>query len=92
MVILGICSLSEIKETLSPLLDSETVFQTVNGHERIYIMPYSLDAVMWQMSFPMPEDAALAISAKGPETLRQETIRRAQWHAPIPQILSVTPV
>jgi 2-polyprenyl-6-methoxyphenol hydroxylase-like FAD-dependent oxidoreductase len=30
----------------SPLLDSATVFQTANGNERIYIMPYDKDSVM----------------------------------------------
>jgi hypothetical protein len=35
----------------SPLLDSATVFQTANGNERIYIMPYDKDSVMWQLSF-----------------------------------------
>jgi hypothetical protein len=28
------------------LLDSATVFQTANGNERIYIMPYDKDSVM----------------------------------------------
>jgi len=47
IVILGICSLDALKGVESSLLDSATVFQTVNGHERIYMMPYSLDSVMW---------------------------------------------
>jgi len=55
VVILGICSLEALKGVESSLLDSTTVFQTVNGHERIYMMPYSLDSVMWQLSFPMPK-------------------------------------
>ena len=52
IVILGICSYHDLTETHT-LLDGETVFQTVNGHERIYMMPYSRDAVMWQLSFPL---------------------------------------
>ena len=48
------------------------MFQTVNGHERIYMMPYSRDAVMWQMSFPMTEDEARALSTEGSEALKQE--------------------
>lgn len=47
---------------------------------------------MWQMSYPIPEDEARALSAEGPDTLKQEAIRRTPWHAPIPQILSATPV
>jgi 2-polyprenyl-6-methoxyphenol hydroxylase-like FAD-dependent oxidoreductase len=40
IVILGICPLSALAEMNSSLLDSATVFQTANGKERIYIMPY----------------------------------------------------
>ena len=41
MVILGICPLSNLEVLENSLLDSATVFQTANGNERIYIMPYS---------------------------------------------------
>jgi len=90
VVILGICSLEALKGVESSLLDSATVFQTVNGHERIYMMPYSLDSVMWQLSFPMPEEEAKALIAKGVQALKEEACRRSQWHQPIPQILSAT--
>ena len=72
IVILGICSLDAIKDVKSSLLDSATVFQTVNGHERIYIMPYLLDSVMWQLSFPMPEEEAKALSAQGAQALKEK--------------------
>lgn len=90
MVILGICSLEALKGIESSLLDSATVFQTVNGHERIYIMPYSLDSVMWQFSFPLVEEEAKALSCQGALALKEEACRRAKWHQPIPQILSAT--
>lgn len=90
VVILGICSLEALKDIESALLDSATVFQTVNGHERIYVMPFSSDSVMWQFSFPMPEEEAKALSAKGAQALKEEACRRAQWHKPIPQMLSAT--
>lgn len=90
MVILGICSLEALKGVESSLLDSSTVFQTVNGRERIYVMPYSLDSVMWQLSFPMPEEEAKALSAQGAQALKEEACHRTQWHTPIPQILSAT--
>lgn len=90
IVILGICFLHDLADTGSTLLDSETVFQTVNGHERIYMMPYSQDAVMWQLSFPISEDEARGLSAQGSDALKKEAIRRAPWHFPIPQILSAT--
>lgn len=90
MVILGICRYSDLADTENPLLDSETVFQTVNGHERIYVMPYSHDSVMWQLSFPLPLDEAQGLSKDEPEALKQEALLRTPWHAPIPEILTAT--
>jgi 2-polyprenyl-6-methoxyphenol hydroxylase-like FAD-dependent oxidoreductase len=90
IVILGICPLSVLEGLNSPLLDSATVFQTANGNERIYIMPYNADSVMWQLSFPMSENEAKELSAKGPQALKEEAIRRTHWHSPIPEILAAT--
>lgn len=90
MVILGICKLNALKNTKSPLLDSATVFQTANGKERIYMMPYSEEAIMWQLSFPISEEAAKEISKKGKNSLKQEAILRTNWHTPIPEIIKAT--
>ena len=90
LVILGICSLDSLQNITSELLDSATVFQTANGHERIYIMPFTSDSVMWQLSFPLDEDAAKEINLKGSAALKTEAIRRTPWHSPIPEILAAT--
>ncbi|MFT5906075.1 MAG: salicylate hydroxylase, partial [Cryomorphaceae bacterium] len=90
IVILGICPLANLDGLESHLLDSATVFQTVNGNERIYMMPYAADSVMWQLSFPMPEEEAMALSAQGPQALKDEACRRTPWHDPIPQIMAAT--
>jgi len=90
LVILGICPLANLGGLESPLLDAATVFQTANGHERIYMMPYASDSVMWQLSFPMAEAEAKALSARGPQALKDEACRRTQWHTPIPEILAAT--
>jgi 2-polyprenyl-6-methoxyphenol hydroxylase-like FAD-dependent oxidoreductase len=90
IVILGICPLKALEGLDSPLLDMATVFQTANGNERIYIMPYSPDSVMWQLSFPMPEKDAKALSDQGAKALKEEACLRTQWHDPIPQILAAT--
>ncbi|CAM4391092.1 FAD-dependent oxidoreductase [Flavobacterium terrigena] len=90
IVILGICPLSTIESNDSPLLDSATVFQTANGNERIYMMPYDSNSIMWQLSFPMSEKEAKELSAKGPKALKEEACKRTQWHNPIPQILVAT--
>jgi 2-polyprenyl-6-methoxyphenol hydroxylase-like FAD-dependent oxidoreductase len=90
IVILGICPLSTLQGLNSSLLDSATVFQTANGNERIYMMPYTSDSVMWQLSFPMTEEEAKLLSDQGPQALKEEACRRTQWHDPIPQILTAT--
>lgn len=90
IVILGICPLESLKDIESPLLDSATVFQTANGNERIYIMPYTKNSIMWQLSFPMTEEEAKQLSAKGVKALKEEAIRRTQWHNPVPQIVAAT--
>lgn len=90
IVILGICPLKALKGVDRELLDSATVFQTANGNERIYIMPFDADSVMWQLSFPMSEKEAKELSAKGAKFLKEEACRRTQWHDPIPQIVSST--
>jgi salicylate hydroxylase len=92
VVILGICALADLDGIQSDLLDSATVFQTANGNERIYIMPYAADSVMWQLSFPMAENDAKELSAKGAQALKDEACRRTPWHDPIPQILAATPL
>lgn len=90
MVILGICELSELNNLKSHLLDSATVFQTANGHERIYMMPFNKNAIMWQLSFPMKELDALSLSNCGAKALKKEAILRTQWHSPIPEIVMST--
>lgn len=90
IVILGICPLAALEGIDSHLLDSATVFQTANGTERIYMMPYASDSIMWQLSFPMSEEAAKALNSQGTQALKEEACRRTQWHAPIPQIVAAT--
>ncbi len=90
IVILGICDLKAIKNVASPLLDAATVFQTANGNERIYMMPYETDKVMWQLSFPIAENEAKKLNILGAKALKKEACKRIQWHDPIPQILEAT--
>ena len=90
IVILGICTLESLEGLESELLDSATVFQTANGTERIYMMPYTANSLMWQLSFPIAEKEAKALSTQGPKALKAEACRRTQWHSPIPQILAAT--
>ncbi len=90
IVILGICPLKNLKDTESSLLDSATVFQTANGNERIYMMPYSSDTIMWQLSFPLSEKEAKELHNIGTKALKEEASKRTQWHKPIPEIIAAT--
>lgn len=90
IVILGICPLDALTDLDRSLLDSATVFQTANGHERIYMMPFNTSSVMWQLSFPFPEKDAMALSALGAAALKEEACRRTPWHQPIPKIVAAT--
>ena len=93
IVILGICPLDTLSDIESPLLDGATVFQTVNGHERIYMMPYDKNTIMWQLSFPISEEDAKSLSKSWPEALKYEWISRLwDWHSPIPDILKATDI
>lgn len=92
-VMLGICPLKNLDNVHSPLLDSATVFQTVNGHDRIYMMPYDQDTIMWQLSFPYTEAASIELNKKGPQAMKEEALKRLNdWHSPIPEILQATEV
>jgi 2-polyprenyl-6-methoxyphenol hydroxylase-like FAD-dependent oxidoreductase len=53
-------------------------------------MPYDVDSVMWQLSFPISEAAAKEISTKGKNSLKEEAIQRTNWHSPIPEIIKAT--
>lgn len=91
MVILGICALKDLQHLQSPLLDAATVFQTANGNERIYVMPFDSKRVMWQLSFPIVENDAIHLKNKGSICLKDEAAKRTPWHSPIPQIIEATP-
>ncbi|MGY0393218.1 FAD-dependent oxidoreductase [Bizionia sp. KMM 8389] len=90
IVILGICPLDSLSHPRSTLLDSATVFQTANGHERLYVMPFDKNSIMWQLSFPISEKEAIELSQNGPKSLKKEAIKRTQWHDPIPEIILKT--
>ncbi len=92
IVILGICPLDQLHGFEHQLLDSKTVFQTVNGFDRMYMMPYTADSVMWQFSVPMSEAEAQRLSAEGPQALKEETLRRTLWSAPVPQVIEATDI
>lgn len=91
IVILGICKLENLSHLNTHLLDGKTVFQTANGTERMYMMPFDEQSIMWQFSFPIAEEEAKRLSKEGAESLKAEVYKRAQWHSPVPEIILATP-
>jgi hypothetical protein len=50
------------------------------------------DQEMWQLSFPVTEAEAVALSRGGPKELKAEALKRCgSWHAPLPDLISATP-
>ncbi|KAI2506491.1 2-polyprenyl-6-methoxyphenol hydroxylase [Fragilaria crotonensis] len=89
LVVLGICPLDAIAAE-SELLDGKTVFQTADGSTRLYAMPYSETQYMWQLSFPLDEQEAVAVAKEN--RLHEAALEKCgQWHTPIPQLLRATP-
>ena len=88
MVVLGIV---HGKTTAGPWT-KRRIFETVDGTTRIYAMPFTTTSTMWQLSFPLAEDAARALE-KDPAALKADIMRRcADWHAPVPELLGSTPL
>ena len=88
MVVLGIV---HGKTTAGPWT-KRRIFETVDGTTRIYAMPFTTTSTMWQLSFPLAEDAARALE-KDPAALKADILRRcADWHAPVPELLGSTPL
>jgi hypothetical protein len=75
------------------LCDGRTVFQTSNGATRIFAMPFSAEAYMWQLSFPLDEASeGVALTASGGAGLKAEALRRCGgWHDEVTELLGATP-
>eukprot|EP00746_Dinoflagellata_sp_MGD_P149806 gnl/MRDRNA2_/MRDRNA2_81785_c0_seq1.p1 gnl/MRDRNA2_/MRDRNA2_81785_c0~~gnl/MRDRNA2_/MRDRNA2_81785_c0_seq1.p1 ORF type:complete len:313 (+),score=42.26 gnl/MRDRNA2_/MRDRNA2_81785_c0_seq1:509-1447(+) len=80
------------EEAVAIPLTQHRIFETVDGTTRIYAMPFTKDATMWQLSFPFAEAAARAL-VKDPAALKAEVLQRCgQWHDPVPSLLRSTPL
>ena len=87
-VVLGIVD----DEIMKIPLAKRRIFETVDGTTRIYAMPFTTKSTMWQLSFPCSEETA-RMYTKDATTLKVEITRRcANWHDPIPEMLTKTPL
>ena len=77
---------------LSLPLAERRIFETVDGTSRIYAMPFTTSATMWQLSFPYPEAAGKAL-VRDAAALKAEIMARCnKWHEPVPSLLRDTPL
>jgi len=72
-------------------LGHQRVFQTVDGHCRLFAMPFSktdpTKNIMWQLSFPLDEENAKRY-AKDSRALKCFLLEKCgHWHEPIPEMI-----
>jgi len=91
LVMLGIAENLAVGSLGAEILDGKTALQMSDGNTRLFCMPFDVKRTMWQLSFPMEEEEAAALSRRGSTALRAEALRRCgAWAAPIPTLLHST--
>jgi len=71
-------------------LCQERVFQTSDGHTRMFAMPFNSEKSMWQLSWAMEEAEARQL-AGDPKALFLEALKRCKsWHYPICEMIQST--
>ena len=93
---LGILVVLGITGNIDHFLGHDRVFQTVDGHFRLFAMPFSQNdptqSIMWQFSFPLEVTKAKYFSSHSVE-LKEFLIQSCKdWHSPIPQMIKSTSV
>ena len=71
-------------------LARERAFQMSDGGTRLFAMPYTRDLSMWQLSWEMPEDEALALG-RCARSLKAKALEVCRgWHAPVPAMIEAS--
>ena len=64
--------------------------QWLDGRARVFTMPFDRGSTMWQLSFPLTEEEALALSGH-PDRLKEQALAVCGgWHAPLVRLLRAT--
>jgi len=72
--------------------ENEMKEKSVDTHVDFTMEDENCGETMWQLSFPLSEEDAIRLSKSGPQSLKQEAIRRCgTWHVPIPDLIQQTP-
>ena len=71
---------------------SRSQCQWLDGHTRIFTMPFDRSHTMWQLSYPCDEEEALLLTSN-PTLLKAKALEQcAGWHLPLVTLLSMTDV
>lgn len=96
MVILGFTSVGA-KSEAAEVFDGTTVAEWVDGHSRLYAMPFepaspsAPASTMWQLSWPLAEDESRELAKGGAAALREAAMRQCHtWPPAVRELLEAT--
>mmetsp|Transcript_21685 Transcript_21685/g.61450 ORF Transcript_21685/g.61450 Transcript_21685/m.61450 type:complete len:623 (-) Transcript_21685:208-2076(-) len=93
IVVLGIVDNLPDGSPGSDIADGRSAFQMSDSTTRLFGMPFDATRTMWQLSWPMDQDAATQLSKEGVAALKDAALERCgNWAAPVPQLLRATMV
>ena len=85
VICLGICKNQE------HFLFHNRIFQTMDGTTRLFAMPFDLEHLMWQISFPATLEEANSL-AKDSNFVKEKLEERLfDWHFPVASMIQSTP-
>jgi salicylate hydroxylase len=90
---LGVVVILGMAPCTHPLLRTHVV-QTLDGASRVYTMPFTAEppVVMWQASFPAPQERAEALARGGKGALKAAAVAMcAGWLPPVAALVAATP-
>ena len=93
---LGVMAVVGTSPLNHPLL-TRRGFYTLDGTHRLFTMPFRVPTAelpgltMWQLTFTLPEEEAIALAARPPATILADVMQRcAGWHAPVVPMMACT--
>jgi len=87
---LGLIVILGITENLDSEMDMKHVRQWLDGTSRVFAMPFDGDKTMWQMSFPVEEREAVALSVDSRTLLDGAIARCGSWNTDLSRLLRST--
>eukprot|EP00931_Biecheleriopsis_adriatica_P064486 TRINITY_DN39260_c0_g1_i3.p1 TRINITY_DN39260_c0_g1~~TRINITY_DN39260_c0_g1_i3.p1 ORF type:complete len:447 (-),score=47.77 TRINITY_DN39260_c0_g1_i3:652-1992(-) len=93
LVVLGIVDNLPDGSPGADVADGKSAFQMSDTDTRLFGMPFNKTQTMWQLSWPMDQDAAIALASEGAASLKAMALALCgDWAPPVPQLLGATKV